>query len=40
MKVFYRRERVGPAQRNSLSINKTRLADWLKVFGNAMEVWS
>jgi acetoin utilization deacetylase AcuC-like enzyme len=42
MKVFYRREQVGPPQRSSPSAHKPRLvvADWSKRFGSALEFCS
>jgi acetoin utilization deacetylase AcuC-like enzyme len=40
MKVFYRPEQVGPAQRSSPSAHKPKLVveDWVRVFGSSIEV--
>lgn len=40
MKVFYRPEQVGPAQRSSPSAHKPRLVvqDWQRVFGEAVQI--
>ncbi len=40
MKVFYRSEQVGPAQRSSPSAHKPRLVveDWIRVFGESIEI--
>ncbi len=42
MKVFYRKEQVGPPQRSSPSAHKPRLVveDWRKHFGAALEICS
>ena len=42
MKVFYRPEQAGPAQRSSPSAHKPRLVveDWTRVFGESIEILS
>jgi acetoin utilization deacetylase AcuC-like enzyme len=42
MKVFYRKEQVGPAQHSSPSAHKPRLVveDWTRVFGASIEICS
>ena len=42
MKVFYRKEQVGPAQHSSPSAHKPKLVveDWTRVFGASIEIFS